>query len=139
MVLANLANLLGVEPAAMTSWMMDSYVDAAEWVMVPNVMGMGMWADGGTMASKPYVSGGAYLNRMSDYCGDCRFDPKQRTGEDACPFTTLYWDFLARHREMLRSNARMGLVIGGLDRLAALEETRERAAEVRNALLAGDL
>jgi deoxyribodipyrimidine photolyase-related protein len=139
MVLTNLANLLGVEPGAMTDWMMSSYVDAAEWVMVPNVFGMGMWADGGRMATKPYVSGGAYIDRMSDHCGSCRFDPTQRSGPEACPFSSLYWDFLARHRTLLHSSARMGMVLSGLDRLPDLEETRRRADEVRVALLEGSL
>ena len=80
--------------------------------MVPNVMGMGLWADGGRMATKPYVSGGAYIDRMSDYCGDCRYDPRKRTGDDACPFTTLYWDFLARHDERLAGQPPPGAPAG---------------------------
>ena len=79
----------------------ERFVDAADWVMVPNVMGMGLWADGGRMATKPYVSGGAYINRMSDYCSDCTYNPQNRVGEDACPFTTLYWHFLDRNRDRL--------------------------------------
>ncbi|NNK91284.1 MAG: hypothetical protein HKO87_02525, partial [Acidimicrobiia bacterium] len=100
------------------------------WVMGPNVMGMGMWADGGLMSTKPYVSGGAYINRMSDYCRGCRFDPKKRVGDDACPFTTLYWDFLDRHREVLGANHRVARQYATLDRLSDLEELRERAALV---------
>lgn len=139
MVLASFANMVGVAPRALMNWMHVSFVDGAEWVMVPNVIGMATWADGGTMATKPYVSGGAYLNRMSDHCRGCRYDPKQRTDPDACPFTTLYWDFLARHREQLSGNHRMAQPIKGLDRLADLKETRERAAEVRGLLAAGEL
>ncbi|MDX1449713.1 MAG: cryptochrome/photolyase family protein, partial [Acidimicrobiia bacterium] len=113
--------------------------DGADWVMTPNVMGMGLWADGGRMATKPYVSGGAYINRMSDYCGDCRFDPRQRTGEDACPFTTLYWDFLARHREVLKDNPRVARQYATLDRLGDLDEVRARAVEVIAAIGEGEL
>ncbi|NNE13010.1 MAG: hypothetical protein HKN41_12290 [Ilumatobacter sp.] len=130
MLLSNFANLYGIHPRKVMDWMWEQYVDAAEWVMVPNVMGMAMWADGGRMATKPYVSGGAYVNRMSDYCGECRYDHKQRTGDDACPFTTLYWDFLARHREQLSGNHRMARVLSNLDRLSDLDETRERADTV---------
>lgn len=139
MVLANLATLAGVRPQALLEWMWSRFVDGAEWVMVPNVIGMGMWADGGGMSSKPYVSGGAYIARMSDYCGDCAFDPTRRTGERACPFTTLYWDFLARHRSRLEGNHRMALVLGGLGRLQDLDATRARASEILGALDSGDL
>jgi len=130
MLLSNVANLLGVHPRHVLDWMSDTYVDAAEWVMVPNVMGMALWADGGRMATKPYVSGGAYVNRMSDYCGGCRYDPRKRTGDDACPITTLYWDFLARHRKALSGNNRMSRPLANLDRLSDLPEVRARAAEV---------
>jgi deoxyribodipyrimidine photolyase-related protein len=139
MILANLANLCGVVPRALTEWMRASFVDAADWVMVPNVAGLAMWADGGGMATKPYVSGGAYVDRMSDYCGDCPFDPKQRTGERACPFTTLYWDFLARNRERLTGNRRMALPLRSLERLGDLAETRVRAEEVLGLLEQGRL
>jgi len=130
MILANFANLYGIDPALVRDWMRERFIDGADWVMGPNVMGMGMWADGGRMSTKPYVSGGAYINRMSDYCGDCRFDPRQRTGPDACPFTTLYWDFLDRHRERFATNARMARQYGTLDRLGDLDELRERAEAV---------
>jgi deoxyribodipyrimidine photolyase-related protein len=82
------------------------------------------------MATKPYVSGGAYVNRMGDYCGDCRYDPKKRVGDDACPFTTLYWDFMDRHRERLSSSGRMGRPLANLDRLSDLDDVRERAESV---------
>ena len=130
MVLSNFANLYGIEPTSVRDWMRERYIDGADWVMGPNVMGMGLWADGGRMSTKPYVSGGAYINRMSDYCGDCRYKPGERTGKDACPFTTLYWDFLDRHREVLSSNARMARQYANLDRLSDINEVRQRAEDV---------
>ena len=139
MILANLANLVGVRPSAVVEWMWSQFVDGAEWVMIPNVIGMGMWADGGAMATKPYVSGGAYINRMSDYCGDCRFNPRLRTGENACPFTSLYWDFIARHAGLLGSNPRMARAVRSFERLSDGEATRARAAEVIDGLMAGTL
>jgi deoxyribodipyrimidine photolyase-related protein len=140
MVLTNLATLVGVRPDAMTDWMHGAFIDAYDWVMVPNVIGMGMFADGGDVATKPYVSGGAYIDRMSlDYCRPCRFDRTQRTGDDACPFTTLYWDFLDRNRSTLAKNHRIGRVYANLDRLDDLEGIRRRADEVRAALADGTL
>ncbi len=139
MVLSNFANLYGIDPHLVRTWMRERYIDGADWVMRPNVMGMGLWADGGRMSTKPYVSGGAYINRMSDYCGGCRFDPGKRTGEDACPFTTLYWDFLHRHRGTLSSNARMARQYANLERLSDIGEVRQRAREVIAAIGRGDL
>lgn len=137
MILSNVANLIGVDPIEVRDWMRTVYVDGGDWVMGPNVMGMGLWADGGRMATKPYVSGGAYVNRMSDYCGDCRFKPRERVGEDACPLTTLYWDFLDRNRSILSSNHRMARQYGTLDRLSDIEEVRRRAAEVIEEISSG--
>jgi deoxyribodipyrimidine photolyase-related protein len=128
MVLANFANLYGMEPAELLAWMRERFVDAADWVMIPNVIGMGLWADGGRMATKPYVSGGAYINRMSDYCRDCRFRPTVRSGSDACPFTVLYWDFLDRHRKVLGTNYRLARQYATLDRLPDLADLRKAAA-----------
>jgi deoxyribodipyrimidine photolyase-related protein len=139
MVLGNLALTAGVDPQEMTDWMRSRFVDGAEWVMVPNVIGMALHADGGQMATKPYASGGAYLNRMSDHCRGCRFDPKKRTGPDACPFTTLYWDFLARNADALAGNHRMARQLAGLRRLSDLDQTRARAVEVLQALESGQL
>lgn len=130
MVLSNLANLYGVHPRRVLDWMLERYIDGAEWVMVPNVMGMALWADGGRMASKPYISGGAYIDRMSDYCGDCPYDPRKRTGDDACPFTTLYWDFLARHEERLTGNHRLARPLASMRKLRDLTDVRERASTV---------
>lgn len=139
MVVGNLCLIAGVDPWAVTRWMWSSFVDGAEWVMLPNVIGMALHADGGRMASKPYAAGGAYIDRMSDYCGDCRFDRRKRTGPDACPFTTLYWDFIARHDERFVSNARVARQVHASRRLSDLPEVRQRAAEVLAALDAGTL
>jgi deoxyribodipyrimidine photolyase-related protein len=117
MVLGNFALLAGVDPRAISDWFLVVYADAYEWVELPNVVGMSQFADGGRLGSKPYVSGGAYINRMSDYCGDCRYDVTQKTGEDACPFNALYWDFLARHEKRLRGNHRMGPVYRNWERM----------------------
>ena len=139
MVLANLCLLAGVRPDEVVDWMWASFVDGSEWVMVPNVVGMALHADGGRMATKPYAGGGAYINRMSDHCGRCRYDPKRRTGDDACPFTTLYWDFLDRHRERFGRNHRMAQPVRGLDRLGDLDEVRDRAQVVLRRLSEGRL
>lgn len=139
MVFANLSTLVGVEPSAVVRWMTDSFVDGDEWVMLPNLIGMGLHADGGLMATKPYVSGGRYLDRMTDHCGRCRYDPTKRTGADACPYTTLYWDFLDRHRDRFAKNARMAQPVRGLDRLSDLPAVRARASEVRDGLRDGTI
>ncbi len=139
MVLGNLALTAGVDPWAMTDWMWSTFVDGAEWVMLPNVIGMALFADGGMMATKPYASGGAYINKMSDSCRSCRFDPKQRVGPDACPYTTLYWDFLARNAETLAGNHRMARQLAAMRRLGDLAAVRERAVEILTRLDAGDL
>ena len=139
MVLGNLALTAGVDPAAMTAWMRASFVDGAEWVMLPNVVGMALFADGGMMATKPYASGGAYISKMSDSCRSCRFDPKLRVGPDACPYTTLYWDFLARNADTLATNHRMARPLAAMRKLSDLPAVRRRAAEVRALLDSGDL
>jgi deoxyribodipyrimidine photolyase-related protein len=98
------------------------YVDAVDWVTAPNVVGMSQYADGGVVGTKPYVATGKYVDRMSNYCGGCRYRPGTRTGEDACPVTTFYWDFLLRHEERFRSQPRMGIAYRNLDRLDAEEK-----------------
>lgn len=137
MVIANLCTLVGVEPREVVRWMTDSFVDGDQWVMLPNLIGMGLHADGGAMATKPYVSGGRYLDRMTDHCKACRYQPTRRVGDDACPYTSLYWDFLDRHRDRFGRNARMAQAVRGLDRLSDLPEVRERAVEVRRGLRDG--
>ena len=114
MVIGLYALLLGVRPSAVHEWFLAVYVDAVEWVELPNTLGMGQFADGGFMASKPYVASGQYIQRMSNYCQSCCYDPKLRVGENACPFTTMYWDFLIRHQSQLVSNPRMGMQMKNL-------------------------
>jgi deoxyribodipyrimidine photolyase-related protein len=139
MILGNLALLAGVSPQAMTAWMWAGFVDGAEWVMVPNVVGMALHADGGKMATKPYAAGGAYIDKMSDYCKGCRYDRRKRVGDDACPFTTLYWDFLARHDERFAKNNRVVQQVRAAQKLSDLPAVRQRATEVLARLDSGDL
>ncbi|WP_290637728.1 cryptochrome/photolyase family protein [Aquisalimonas sp.] len=117
------ALLLGVEPRQVHEWYLAVYVDAVEWVEAPNTLGMSQFADGGVFASKPYCASGRYVQRMSNYCAECRYDPGKRSGDDACPFTTLYWDFLQRHEQRLRENPRTRMQIRNLERLD--DATRE--------------
>ena len=125
MVTGNFAMLAGVAPKEIHEWYLAVYADAYEWVEMPNTLGMSQFADGGLLGSKPYAASGNYINRMSDYCGDCRYDVKRKTGETACPFNYLYWHFLARHRDRLGSNPRLAQVYRAWDRM---DETRKRAA-----------
>lgn len=108
MVTGNFALLAGIDPHQVHEWYLEVYIDAYEWVEAPNTIGMSQFADGGVIASKPYVSSGAYINRMSDYCKTCHYSVKEKTGEAACPFNLLYWDFLIRHQKRFSNNARMG-------------------------------
>ncbi len=122
MVLGNYALQRGWNPQQLTAWFHHSFVDGYDWVMVPNVVGMSQHADGGVLATKPYAGGGNYLNTMTDHCGDCRYDPKRRTGDRACPFTVGYWGFVNRHRERFAQNRRMAQMVRGLDRLKDLDQ-----------------
>ena len=139
MVLSNLALITGTNPQQFLDWMREVFIDATQWVMVPNVIGMGLHADGGAMMTKPYAAGGAYISRMSTYCKGCAYDPKLRVGESACPFTTLYWDFLDRHKESFAKNHRMSQQVFGLNRLKDLPELRERAQLVLDGLNKGTI
>ena len=139
MVLSNLALVTGVNPQEFLDWMREQFIDAAEWVMVPNIIGMATHADGGLLMTKPYAAGGAYLNKMTQSCKGCKYDPKKRVGEGACPFTTLYWDFLDRHRDRFVKNHRMSQQIFGLNRLSDLPELRERAKHVLAGLEVGQI
>ena len=129
--------MLGVEPKQVHEWYLAVYVDAVEWVEVPNVIGMSQYADGGIMASKPYAATGKYIQRMSNYCKGCQYDPAKSTGATACPFTTLYWDFLMRHEDTLAKNPRMILQVKNLKRLDATEKKaiRKQADTLRISLL----
>jgi deoxyribodipyrimidine photolyase-related protein len=126
MVICNFCLLAGIEPQAVNDWFLTAYVDAYEWVVVPNVLGMGLNADGGQIATKPYIASANYVNRMSDYCRDCRFEHKQRSGRDACPFNLLYWNFLLSHEATLRANPRSGRNVLGLRYLDDEERARVR-------------
>jgi len=139
MVLSNLALISGVNPQEYLEWMRRSFIDASDWVMVPNVIGMGVHADGGAMMTKPYASGGAYISRMSDYCKGCSYDPKKRVGEEACPFTSLYWNFLAVNKAQFSGNHRMFQQLSGLNRLSDLTEVQARAAKILAGLENGSI
>lgn len=139
MVLSNLALITGTSPQEFLDWMRRAFIDAADWVMVPNVIGMSLHADGGRLATKPYASGGSYISKMGNFCKACEFDPKKRIGADACPFTTLYWDFLERNRERFAKNHRMGQQLAGINRLSDLPQLKERAQEVLELLSRGEL
>ena len=117
MVTSLYALLLGVKPQAVHAWYLSVYVDAVEWVELPNTLGMGQFGDGGLMASKPYVASGKYIQRMGNHCKGCKYDPAQSTGPQACPYTTLYWDFLNRHQVLLKKNPRMAMQLKNLARL----------------------
>ncbi len=123
MVTGLYALLYGVRPQSVHEWYLAVYVDAVEWVELPNTLGMSQHGDGGLMASKPYVASGKYIQRMSNYCSTCRYNPALSTGENACPFTTLYWDFLLRHEVFLRKNQRMAMQMRNLSRLSDDEKT----------------
>jgi deoxyribodipyrimidine photolyase-related protein len=127
MVLGNFALLAGIEPLALSHWFWAAFVDAYEWVELPNVHGMALFADDG-FTTKPYAASGAYIDRMSDHCGRCRFDPKRRTGPGACPFNPLFWDFLARHRARFASHPRLGALYRTWDRFPEAEREAIRAS-----------
>ena len=117
MVTGNFALLAGIDPAQVHEWYLAVYADAYEWVEAPNVIGMSQFADDGIIASKPYISSGNYIHKMSDYCGSCAYRVQDKTGEDACPFNLLYWHFLDRHRDRFEGNPRMGNMYRVWDRM----------------------
>lgn len=138
MVTGLFALLWGAHPQRVHEWYLAVYVDAVEWVELPNTLGMSQYADGGVMASKPYIASGKYIQRMSNYCAGCRYDPAQRTGPKACPFTTLYWDFLLRHETMLAKNPRTVMQVRNATLLtpAQRREITDHAARLRAAIAA---
>jgi deoxyribodipyrimidine photolyase-related protein len=139
MVLGNLALVSGVDPRELNDWSLGCYVDALDWVVTPNVMGMSQYADLGGFTSKPYAASGKYVDRMSDYCGGCRYDPRETVGENACPLNSLYWDFIDRHSDRFEGHPRMALMVRNWQRRgeADRETIRARAAEVSEGLREG--
>jgi deoxyribodipyrimidine photolyase-related protein len=131
MVTGNFALLAGLAPAEVERWYLAVFVDAFEWVELPNTHGMALFADGGFLASKPYAASGSYINRMSNYCGSCHFSPVAKEGENACPFNYLYWYFLMENREQLARNPRLAIIYKGLDSMAPA-----RQASIRNQAIA---
>ena len=133
MVTGNFALLLGVRPEEVDEWYLGIYMDAIEWVELTNTRGMSQYADGGLLATKPYVSSGNYINKMSDYCGKCPYNPKEKTSHDACPFNSLYWDFMQRNRPLLAKNPRIGMVYKNWDRMDQLQQQAiiEKAAWIK--------
>ncbi|HEY9665124.1 MAG TPA: cryptochrome/photolyase family protein, partial [Allocoleopsis sp.] len=131
MILSNFALIAGLSPQAVESWFHSAFVDAHDWVMQTNVIGMGLFADGGILASKPYAASANYVNKMSDYCKGCVYKANQRTGDRACPFNFFYWDFLARHRSKLQSQGRMSFILKNLDKMPAseLQEIQQQAEQ----------
>ncbi len=131
MLLCNFAMLAGLDPREVNDWFLSFFIDAYDWVMPPNVIGMGLNADGGLTATKPYIASANYINKMSDYCGSCRYQQTTRTGDDACPFNFLYWNFLIQHEKRLRANPRLGRNVLGLRHLDEAERSAvtEQAAE----------
>jgi deoxyribodipyrimidine photolyase-related protein len=127
MITGNFALLAGLDVKAVQAWYLAVYSDAYEWVEMPNTLGMALFGDGGVVASKPYAASGKYIHRMSNYCQTCRFDPDEMTGETACPFNALYWDFLVRHEEKFRRNQRMPYVFSTWDKFTPEKQKAIRA------------
>ena len=136
MVIGNFALLSGLNPSEVHRWYLGIYIDAFEWVEAPNTLGMSQFADGGGLATKPYVSSAAYLNKMGDHCKSCAYDPKDRLGERACPFNALYWNFFERHRKLLQGNPRLGMVYRQLDQMPseAMQQLQEKASIICESL-----
>lgn len=136
MVIGNFALLAGINPRQVHEWYLGVYIDAFEWVELPNTLGMSQFADGGLLATKPYVSSAAYIDRMSDYCKGCFYDKKLRIGEKACPFNALYWDFFIRHQPRLAKNPRLTMVYRNVDKLSVteLQGIRQQVESVLNQL-----
>jgi len=133
MVTGNFALLAGLNPDQVDDWYLGIYIDAIEWVEMPNTRGMSQFADGGLIASKPYTASGAYINRMSDYCSGCHYKVKEKVGETSCPFNSLYWHFMHRHRDKFGRNPRIGMVYRNLDKME--DSLREQVFERAEAIL----
>ena len=141
MVMGLFGLLYGIDPQQMNEWHEAMYIDAWEWVSTPNMVGMALYADGGTVGTKPYTASGKYISRMSNYCSHCRYDPGEAVGDDACPFTSLYWNFLDRHQDTFSGNRRMNFQLANVRRKSdtELQDIAERVEEVRSLANAGDL
>ena len=133
MILANFALIAGLSPQQVKEWFHTAFIDAYDWVMQTNVIGMGLFADGGLLASKPYAASANYINKMSDYCKNCHYNHRDRTGEKACPFNFFYWDFIDRHYDKLKSQGRMGFILSNLNKMSAeqRQEIRQQADQWR--------
>lgn len=126
MVLSNFANLVECDPLKLNEWFWFAFVDAYDWVTTPNVIGMSTFADGGILASKPYVSSGSYINRMSNYCSSCAYNVKEKLGEKACPFNYLYWNFVAKHQDVFSQNGRVGFMVNTYNKKSSDEKEEIR-------------
>ena len=133
MITGNFAQLIGVDPYDVHEWYLSVYLDAFEWVELPNTLGMSQYADGGLLGSKPYISSGSYINRMSDYCKNCSYNVKDRIGEKACPFNSLYWHFLHRNRDKLEANNRLAMPYRNLAKMD--EQTRDELIQHAEAFI----
>ena len=129
MVIGNFSLLAGLSPKEVNEWFLIVYSDAFEWVEMPNVSGMVLFADDGIVASKPYAAGGNYIDKMSNYCKGCHYKVKENTGETACPFNYLYWNFLLRHEGKLRNNPRLGMIYRTADKMG--DEKRRLSAKMQ--------
>lgn len=132
MILGNIAMQRGYNPKQVNDWLVDNFVDGTPWVMPVNSIGMSLYADGGMMSTKPYAAGGSYINKMTNYCGGCRFDPKKRVGEDACPVNAGYWNFIYIHQERLISNPRISRSVYGMRKLTDLDELVSQESQRKN-------
>lgn len=141
MILGNITTLIGVDPLHVRRWFNEMYVDSFDWVVTPNVMGMASYADGGLMSTKPYVASANYINKMSNYCNGCKFDPTKKTGENACPVNVWYYDFLDRHQSLLSKNPRMVYMYANYRKLPLemLEEIKTKAQMYRQEIIHGTL
>jgi deoxyribodipyrimidine photolyase-related protein len=124
MILGNFALLYGVQPKQVNNWFNQMYVDAFDWVVTPNVIGMSQHADGGKMATKPYVSSAQYIKKMSNYCKNCTFHPDEKFGEQACPFNYLYWAFIERHKSIWRENPRMNMIVAAWNKMNVIDREK---------------
>ena len=142
LMIAGLFTLLyGVNPKHVHDWFMAMYLDSVEWVTLPNTLGLSQYADGGIVGTKPYIASGKYVNRMSNYCRHCTYSPDSVSGEDACPFTVMYWNFLIKHEDRLKDNRRMTFQFRNLNRKSAdfRMEIAEKARMIQEQILNGKI